>query len=221
MNRTTEASASLEHAPGAQTLTDDELTKLSNNLRLRAEVREVFRTELALRRLQQAIGSQTAPERVFEVQCRGCPNTFQVRLSLIKGVKLPADFPFLCKECVRLESIVESIVRSVMGEQEREQEKGKETSRRWREEHKEEAAEYKRRYREGVGYVPMSDAEWNAVLEQFGYACSTPGCGQPLTRETAMRSRQDGTRVPICRPCLCRKAANEKKRVARYKPPAV
>lgn len=135
---------------------------------------------------------------------------------LHKGETLSPNLRYICGKCTPDQSAVDA-QRSEKEKQRREE--SKEASRRWREEHKEEASEYKRRYQEGDGYVPMSEAEWNAKLEQSCFVCSTPGCGRTLTLETAIRSRQGENRVPICRPCLSRKAANEKWRVARWKTP--
>lgn len=78
-----------------------------------------------------------------------------------------------------------------------------------------EAAEYKRRQRAGDSYVDsrkelMSDEAWEAKLKEFGYACSTPGCGRGLSLKTAIRSAEGPTYVPICKTCRGKKAAGER-----------
>ena len=188
MNGTIEEPAPLERAPGLENLTGAELARLAAN----PKFGQLVRDELAWRRLQNRETQATPPERVFEVQCRGCRKAFEVLLRLPKGVKLSADFPFTCKGCSG--SGDQSIVDSPISEFEKQLE-GKspaETAAEWRKNNSEWAAEYKRAKRAGDSYVEsrkelMSDVKWEAKLKEFGYVCSTPDCGQPLTLRTAIR----------------------------------
>ncbi|HTQ61145.1 MAG TPA: hypothetical protein VMI32_13025 [Candidatus Solibacter sp.] len=96
-------------------------------------------------------------------------------------------------------------------------EKVRQTGREWRKKNSPgRGAEYKRRYRKGdrraqFRDVPVdsgaADAAWRTTLEQFGFACSTLGCGRGLDLKTAIRWQQDAAFVPICRRCLGKKAA--------------
>lgn len=129
-----------------------------------------------------------------------------------KGATLSPNFRYTCAEC----SPDQSAVDAQRSEKKKQcQEKSREASARWRKTHKEGAAEYKRRYRQGISYVEsrkglMSDAAWEDKLKEFGCACSTPGCGRPLSLKTAIRSAEGTTYVPVCARCRGRKAAKER-----------
>jgi hypothetical protein len=130
---------------------------------------------------------------------------------LPKGGKLSPNFCYTCEECSALVQAVQAIVDALVSGIHCQ--KSKETSKQWRKTHKEEANEYKRRKRAGDSYVEsrkelMSEAAWEAKVEEAGNICSI--CGKPLTRKSAIRSADGPTYVPMCRSCLCRKAANER-----------
>jgi len=139
--------------------------------------------------------------------------------ALLKGVKLSPNFRYVCKKCsgdppvMAVADAAMAVVdaqRSVI-----EHRKKVETSAQWRTNHKEEAAEYKRRKHAGDSYVEsrkelMSDAAWEAKLKEFGYACSTSDCGQPLTLKTAIRWPDGPVYVPICKRCRGRKGAEQR-----------
>jgi len=236
MNVTSEVQAPPKCPPGLENLTGAELTRLAANPKLREVVRAEFSRRPELfdvvcrggcgRSLR--LSDSKPPKPDCRYTCKVCCSDQSVLNSPDKVEKsLEGKSPGEQRKILSAISSARRARGSYLdyadgtseyceeGYDQHRSEKGKETSRRWRNNHKEEAAEYKRRYCAGVSYVEsrkelMSAAKWEDKLTEFGYVCSSPDCGQPLTVKTAIRWAEGPTYVPVCRSCRGKKAAQER-----------
>lgn len=236
MNGTNEEPAPRKRPPGLENLTGGELGRLAANPKLREVVRAEFSRrpellEVACRgrcgkRIRRSDSEPPQPNCGYVCkECCGDRSALDSPDKIEKSLegKSPVEQRRILSAISSARRARGSYVDYVDGtsgyrEEVYDQyrsEKGKEASKRWRKDHREKAAEDKRAKRAGVSYVEsrkelMSDARWEAELKEFGYACSAPGCGRPLTLRTAIRWPEGPTYVPVCRSCRGKKAADER-----------